>query len=82
VVAGTDDKNRLQAEVVGIVCSYRSVYNVFRAIRSKPPPCPLLLTKQGGSIQCIVFISSQTCNMILHTYRYHQIYIVTLREDT
>jgi hypothetical protein len=48
---------------------------------AKPPPCPLLLTKQGGLIQCIVFISIQTCYMILHTYRYHQIYIVTLREN-
>jgi hypothetical protein len=35
---------------------------------AKPPPCPLLLTEQGGSIQCIVFISSQTCNMILHNF--------------
>jgi hypothetical protein len=48
---------------------------------AKPPPCPLLLTKQGGSIQCIVFISHQACYMVLHTYRYHQLYIITLRED-
>jgi hypothetical protein len=24
--------------------------------KAKPPPCPLLLTKQGGSIQCIVLL--------------------------
>ncbi len=34
--------------------------------KAKPPPCPLLLTKQGGSIQCMIFIDCQTCNMILH----------------
>jgi hypothetical protein len=48
---------------------------------AKPPPCPLLLTKQGGSIQCMIFISGKICNMILHIYRHHQMFVIALRED-
>jgi hypothetical protein len=54
------------------VCEY-FFYSVFRATKGK--------TEQGVLIQCMIFIGNQTCNMILHVYRYHQIYIITLRED-
>jgi hypothetical protein len=33
---------------------------------AKPPPCPLLLTEQGGSIHWTSFIDDETCKMILN----------------
>jgi hypothetical protein len=75
-------KDKDDTKIICLFTQYLFFYYVFRATRGKTtPPCPLLLTKQGGSIQCMIFISCQTCNMILHTVRYHQIYITTLRED-
>jgi hypothetical protein len=56
--------------------------NVFRATKSKTTPLPAALNQARGIDTMYCFISSQTCYMILQTYRYHQINTVTLREDT